>query len=392
MTTNHEPPPAAFLVFADDWGRHPSSSQHLFGRLLNRYPVIWVNTIGTRRPQFDVATLSRGLEKVRQWSRRTRRGQPPSDNLRVLNPVMWPSFSSPLARRLNRRLLLHQLGPIVKSLAVPVIAVSVIPLVADLMGRLPVARWVYYCVDDFALWPGLDRPTLEQTERRLVGQADQLIAVSETLQAKLHGMGRAAGLLTHGVDLDHWNELDRLASLPQIESLESPRVVFWGVVDHRMDTEFVNRLAGDLTRGTIVLVGPESDPDPRLYQSGRVVRVPPVPYEMLPSVACGADVLVMPYSDIPVNQAIQPLKLKEYLATGRPVVARDLPTVRPWADCLDLAATPEEFSLAVRTRLIEGVPTRQRIARQRLTEESWAAKAAEFERIVLGSLSIRMAS
>ena len=41
------------VVFADDWGRHPSSGQHLVGHLLARYPIFWINTIGTRRPKLS---------------------------------------------------------------------------------------------------------------------------------------------------------------------------------------------------------------------------------------------------------------------------------------------------------------------------------------------------
>src|SRR5207302_2031672 len=54
------------LVFADDWGRHPSSCQHLVRHLLPRREVVWVNTI-MRPPRLDLATLRRGGEKVRQW-------------------------------------------------------------------------------------------------------------------------------------------------------------------------------------------------------------------------------------------------------------------------------------------------------------------------------------
>src|SRR5438094_4010940 len=57
--------PSSLLVFADDWGRHPSSCQHLIRHTLGRYDVYWVNTIGTRTPRLDWATLTRGLEKAR---------------------------------------------------------------------------------------------------------------------------------------------------------------------------------------------------------------------------------------------------------------------------------------------------------------------------------------
>src|SRR3954454_3864453 len=71
-TTGH-PPPATrhpLLVFADDWGRHPSSCQHLVGHLVTRYRVVWVNTIGTRPPRLDRTTLARGWEKLRHWGGR----------------------------------------------------------------------------------------------------------------------------------------------------------------------------------------------------------------------------------------------------------------------------------------------------------------------------------
>src|SRR2546430_15807684 len=127
-----------------------------------------------------------------------------------------------------------------------------------------------------------------------------------------------------------------------------------------MDVSFVKRLADDMVRGTIVLVGPEDNPDPALYQSKRVHRVGPVALARLPHLAREADVLIMPYADLPVTRAIQPLKLKEYLATGKPVVVRDLPANRDWADCLDLADAPTAFVEAIKRRLATGVPDSQR--------------------------------
>src|SRR3989442_10437539 len=118
-------PPPALLVFADDWGRHPSSCQHLVRQLLPRHEVIWVNTIGTRSPRLNWSTLQRGAEKLRQWLRPARAaGDAPSEGPRptVLNPRMWPWFGSAASRRLNRVLLRRQLLPLVQALPVPPVA------------------------------------------------------------------------------------------------------------------------------------------------------------------------------------------------------------------------------------------------------------------------------
>jgi glycosyltransferase involved in cell wall biosynthesis len=369
------------LVFADDWGRHPSSCQHLVRQLLDQHPTYWVNTIGTRTPHFDLATLRRGLEKLVQWTRR--RGPVASlpANLHVLNPRMWPWFSSRFGCRLNRRLLTRALADLLHSLPEPPVAITTLPIVADLVGVLPVRRWVYYCVDDFSVWPGLDGGTLRRMEADLLTRVDSVIAVSETLQHKLAGMGWEAPLLTHGVDLDFWSRSG--PPVGSLDGLERPLVVFWGVVDRRMDLAFVRALAAAMPRGTLVLAGPENSIDPALKTIPWVVRLGPLPFEHLPSLAEAAAVLVMPYADLPVTQAMQPLKLKEYLATGKPVVVRDLPATRPWADCLDLAGSPDEFAGWVCRRLETGLPLDQLHARARLAEESWQAKARTFAALAL---------
>jgi glycosyltransferase involved in cell wall biosynthesis len=377
------PAPASLLVFADDWGRHPSSCQHLVRYLLMRHEVAWVNTIGTRTPRLDLATVARGLEKLRQWFFRPRASVRQPDRLRVLNPRMWPWFGSKLGRGLNRQVLIRQLAPALDSLPEPRVAVTTLPLVADLIGLLPVQRWVYYCVDDFGQWPGLDGKTLQAMETRVVEKADVLIAVSETLQQKLANQGRTAHLLTHGVDLDFWSVCGDPVICPELEGLERPLITFWGVVDRRMDVGFVQCLAAELKQGTIVLVGPAADPDPAIDRIARLRRVGSVPFEHLPHLAAAANVLIMPYADLPVTQAMQPLKLKEYLATGKPVVVRDLPANRAWADCLDVTATAESFSQTVRKRLETGLPDDQRQARLRLAKESWVDKARAFEQWAL---------
>jgi glycosyltransferase involved in cell wall biosynthesis len=369
------------FVFSDDWGRHPSSCQHLVRQFLDRHEVYWINTIGTRKPRLDLATIRRGFSKARQWLAGSGKRDALPANLRVRNPWMWPSFGSRFGRWLNLRLLGRHLTKLAQSLPEPPVVLTTIPLVADLVGRLPARRWVYYCVDDFSKWPGLDQTTMQHMEERLVERVDALVAASENLCQRLAQMGRDAQLLTHGVDLNFWAD-GEAAPLPEVDNLERPLVVFWGVIDRRMDVAFVKALAESLSKGTVLLVGPEANPDPALYGPGRIVHLAPLPFERLPLLARAAEVVVMPYADLPVTRAMQPLKLKEYLATGKPAVVRDLPANRAWADCLDLAATPAAFVEAVRQRLATGLPEAHKKARSRLAGEGWDAKARLLEKVL----------
>lgn len=377
--------PASLMVFADDWGRHPSSCQHLVRQLLDRWPVCWVNTIGTQAPRFNWSTMRRGLEKLAHWTRRAEAAPSLPNNLTVVSPIMWPWFRRRHDRWLNRRLLIGKLSQIARNMPQPVAAVTTLPITDDLVGALPIQSWVYYCVDDFSAWPGMDRDTMDAMERELVAKVDGIIAVSEHLRGRIASRGREAALLTHGVDLEHWRQSTD-ATLPKdLVDLPRPWITFWGLIDRRMDVAFVERLSRDLTEGTILLVGPTDSPDPRLLGLPKVVRASAVDYADLPAIARASSVLIMPYADAEVTRAMQPLKLKEYMATGLPVVVRGLPSTRPWSDCVDVAASAEEFSALVGARLDSGLPQVQADARRRLDREGWAAKAEEFADLIRGA-------
>ena len=386
------------VVFSDDWGRHPSSCQHIVRHLLDDHRVLWVNTIGLRPPRLDLATVARAAGKLRQWAGGEGGGPEGADvgsnsapaNLTVLNPKMWPWFRRPHDRRLNRRLLGRQLvGPIEAARRHgPVAAITTVPVLVPLVGALPVDRWVYYCVDDFSVWPGVDGATAGELERDLVAQADRLVAAGPALRDRLEAMPRRAEVhvVEHGVDPAFWSA----PRTPFPHPLpDGPKVVFWGLIDRRLDVAAVHAIADAVGPGsprpaTVVLVGPGQDEPAELTAPVNVRRIPAVPHAALPALAAAADVLVMPYVDAPVTRAMQPLKLLEYLAAGKPAVVRDLPATRPYADCCDLAETPAAFAAAVTQRLVDGLSDTQRAARaRRLADASWSSRAAAFARQAL---------
>jgi len=385
QATNPPPADGAFLVFSDDWGRHPSSCQHLISHLLPKHPVFWVNTIGMRPPTLDMATWQRGMEKCKHWLKRRRSSSPAStetsENPTVLNPRMWPWFKRAHDRWLNKYLLTKPLQNQIASIEGPVIAITTIPIVSDLMDQLPVTAWVYYCVDDFGLWPGLDQRTMATMESSVIQKADCCIAASKVLQDRLRQVRPDVELLTHGVDMSHW-ALTADASGNADTDQERYAATFWGLMDQRLDAAVVRAVATAVD-GTIAFVGPQDNPPPEILSLENSQAIPPVPYQELPAVAANSDVLIMPYADLPVTRAMQPLKLLEYLATFKPVVVRDLPANRAWADCLDIANEPEEFAALVVERRQTGLPDAQRQARQRLVAEDWHHKARRFEQIIL---------
>src|SRR5262249_34504829 len=104
------------IVLADDWGRHPSSCQHLIRCLLERHPTIWVDTIGMRRPQVSQGDIRKLIERLQQWTRHWPDGRRGTvfPNLTVLTPYMWPGFGRAWQQRMNASLIsraLHRALP-----------------------------------------------------------------------------------------------------------------------------------------------------------------------------------------------------------------------------------------------------------------------------------------
>jgi glycosyltransferase involved in cell wall biosynthesis len=364
------------IVFGDHWGGHPSSIQHLMRHIVARYPTLWVNTIGTRRPRLARDDLRRAAQYIRAVS-----SHDASANPAVVAPPMWPGFRTRWQRQLNAGLIARcvhgALGPRRGEFR---LAITSVPITADLIGRLDVDRWVYYCVDDFSVWPGLDGSALHAMHEAQLRHSDQVIVTSEILGTCATRHGKRAILLTHGVDLDTWNApVDR--GVPEAwTTFRRPIWLFWGLIDARLDADWCRALLGGAAgAGTFVLVGPRSADAPELPGA---VLPGPVGYAELPRLAAAADVLVMPYADLPVTRAMQPLKLKEYLATSRPVVVRDLPASNEWSDAADVVHSVSGFVEAVRSRSCSGTPAAQLRARRRLGEHSWSAKAHLFERLI----------
>ncbi len=377
------------LVFADDYGRHPSSCQHLIRRMAADRSVFWVNTIGTRRPTLRLDDLRRGGEKLRQWVAEP--SSPPNAGKRepiVINPPMLPTFASRPARWINRRLLCRAIRrAVTEHLHVDPIAITTLPITADLVGRIPAARWIYYCVDDFAAWPGLDSRTLATMECELLAKVDAVAAVSEPLARRASAAGREPTLITHGIDPPTWADpqTDDMAhpALRAIAAAPRPRAVYWGLIDPRLDVELVSRLA-ERTTGSVVLIGPTQGDVESLRKLDRVYLPGRLPHELLPQAARRAEALVMPYARSPVTGAMQPLKLLEYLATDRAVVCADLPAARRWADCCDVVGRGDFVERVCRRQITGPTPRQRRRRQRRLAQETWEHKAALLESLIDG--------
>lgn len=245
-----------FVVFSDDWGEHPSSCQHLFLRIAKDFPVIWVNTVGMRNPGLTIADARKAYRKLKRMLSGSSQSPGRQSEVTVLQPPMLPYAGLQIVRDLNRRSVVRAVQGALGRLGLSSpIVVTTVPNAADMVGLIGGARIVYYCVDDFAYWPGLDSDRVRRMEERLISQADLFIATSQKLLERLRATGKPSYLLEHGVDVDFFAtgaevEHHVLAAIPK------PRVGYIGLIDERMDQDLLIDVAARMNHLAFVLAGP----------------------------------------------------------------------------------------------------------------------------------------
>lgn len=359
----------SFVVFSDDYGRHPSSSQHLFNIIAQRHRVLWVNTLGIRRPRADAFTFLRGLGKLKQWLRPLRRI---TDNLYVLSPIMWPTCGSGLLAAMNRHALAWQIRHAMSHLTIhhPVIFSSV-PNAAELIGRLHERATIYYVTDNYSRWPQSDAATIDALDRRLAHVADHVLVCSHALADRY----TRSEYFPHAVD-QHWlatsssSEPDDLASIPH------PRICFFGLIYEKIDQHALATLASARPDLHIVMIGPIATSIESLTAHANIHFIAAKPYADLPRYLHAMDAILIPYILDAETQDKGPLKLRESLATGLPIVARRIPDFESFADSITLYDRPNDLADAVARAFSTDTSQLHESRRDRVRSDTWQQRAS----------------
>ena len=174
----------------------------------------------------------------------------------------------------------------------------------------------------------------------------------------------------------------RSAVVPaDIAHIARPRIGFIGGIDaHTFGIDLFLAVARALPQHRFVMVGGSSLPEgwcglPNVHFTGRK------PYDDVAGYMAAMDALIMPWNRSEWIKACNPIKLKEYMATGRPVVTTDFPALGEWRDLVRVADDPADFVRAIEDALASRPGDHTDMLR-RLSAETWDAKADEIRRAI----------
>jgi glycosyltransferase involved in cell wall biosynthesis len=365
----------------DWWYHHPHSKAHLmrkFARAGNK--IIFVNSISMGLPGLaHKDLLPRITRKLRSYSKLARETD---EGITVVSPASLPFFGSAAARAVNRRVIGAQIRNLARSrgLTKPILWIA-IPTAAELIGQFDESAIVYQVSDKYdanTMDHATDPVHIRKLHEHAIDAADLVFYSGRKLfDEATRGRARSY-LLEQGVDYDHWCRVGsgEVEVAPEVARIPRPRLGYFGAIEPWLvDQELIKRAAQERPEWQWIFIGNRS----RGLDIERLPNTPfltPVAYKDLPRYAAGFDVCVLPWE---TEQAFtsygSAIKVREYLATGKPVVISPLPEYEPMSDVLRIARTRDDFMKLVEDALHESDPSAPARRQAAVASGTWNARA-----------------
>ena len=384
----------SYLCFAaQDWWYHnrAHSDFQLMRRVAEQRTVLVVNSIGMRMPLPGRSTqfARRILRKARSVAMLVRRPLPDVPGLYVMSPIPFPFYSRAWQRWIGARLIHAQvrIACLALKIRAPVVVVT-IPTAWDVVRSIRKRSLVYNRSDLHSAFREADQPAMRTLEHGLLSNADHVLYVSRALQNdERHLVGCRGRFLDHGVDIEHFRRRQQHELPADLAAIPRPRVGFFGSLDdYLVDFELLERVAAELPDVSLVLIGDATCSMDRFHKYPNVFLLGFRPYEQIPAYGSGFDVALMPWVNSDWIRYANPIKLKEYLALGLPVVTTHFLEASGWKEVIRVAADHAEFVKLIGDSVAGRGPGTPEIRRQAVLTASWSSRAAEFMAIAEGTL------
>lgn len=375
-----------FVIIANAWAAavdNPTGKHQIALQLAAKgHRILWIEGSGMREPSASSgADRSRIVGKLKTAAKGICKAQ---ENIWRSAPLIIPMPTRPLVRALNSIIyvLVGSLGSIFLGFKRPTL-INFLPVV-PLAERLWPWKKVYFCVDRWDRFDMYDTEVMSRVDDACCKNADVVLTTSHDLQTRCEPKNPKTTLIGHGVNWDHFSApLQSLTSdLRRPTGMPDGKIVgFFGLLSEWVDQDLLISLAHSLSNHSacsLVLIGKADVDISRLEAEPNIHILGPKPFSELPSYTAFFDVAIIPFTINELTIAVNPIKLREMLAAGCPVVSTALPEVACIAkenDDIVASDNNQNFIEAVLKRLEDPLALDSRKAiSNTMSTETWSAK------------------
>lgn len=245
------------------------------------------------------------------------------------------------------------------------------PVFADHVDLVAHDLSCYHIDDDYAF--SVQEQPLDPREVGLMRRVDQVFIHSPALMARKGSINAHTEMVPNGVDYQSFAA--PVAEPSDLAGIPHPRVGYVGVLKEQVDWELMEALARKRPEWSLVFVGPSRLTGRDAECWSRLLRLPNVHAlggkagRAVPGYVHHLDVCLLSYRVNDYTKYIYPLKLHEYLATGRPVVGSSLPSLVPFRGTITLASSIDEWEVGIADAIARTGDEPARAARQRVAAD-----------------------
>ena len=358
------------IIFGDDWGHYVSTIQHIGKILSEQNRIIWIGSIGLRKPGFSLYDIKRIFGKLSKMITTSKTSVQSVKNIHQIFPLIVPFHDSESVYRYNMRNIRDSVMEEIKKENVndPII-LSACPIIGELVGTLGERSSYYICLDDWTKFDGAF-DSIGLREQELLRKVTGVFSISEPL---LHSRVPKSGnnfLLPQGVEIEHFIVTDE-ASIPLDCNDQKPIVGFFGILSSWVDIDLIAYCAERLPEFSFVVIGKQNTDISKFSQHPNISYIGEVPYADLPRYAKSFNAGLIPFKVNALTIASNPIKLLEYLSLGIPVVSTNLPEVKRHNDIVYVAETNDEFVSFVKQAIEEQSAQKSEERKMRARKYSW---------------------
>lgn len=271
------------------------------------------------------------------------------------------------------------------------------PMFINFIGKLNEKLFVFDTVDNWAEHPNylkmIKKKKLLANYKVIAEKADVIFTVSEAMVDFFKELGRTKDIhwIPNGVDYDHFNDPEKIKQENKLSDFTKPIIGYLGTIEERVDIDLIVKIAKKHTDKEVALCGPiwpaiKDELESKIKGISNIHTFGRINFNDAPSYLNKFNVAIIPHKLNKFVESMNPMKMYDYLACGKPVVATKGAGIDMFKDHIYIVKSEDEFISNIDKALLEDSPEKRKARREAVRKHSWRERTDKMTEIVYKKL------